>query len=402
MIILAFGIIGLIAMVGFAIDGGRLYSIRRQAQNAADAAAIAGTRELAIMISNCAAGNVDQNYTVGGAVANFARNNGIQPNTATGDVKAWYVDENIARLTLVNTVGIADQSIPTGATGVEVATRITDTTTFLRFFGQKHIVGVGEATAITGPVVEFGGGVLPIGVPELVLDGLGSGEPFYVFDKDGVFCREHDDHCFGSESDPASQRGWLHLGHIFNAAHWESDDPMNRAYSSNFGAGTSDECSYHDDGTIDVVQTRMNAWAAGSCSYPYPIYRGEPGTLGGDFIAGLTGAKASGLKAVSRQIGNTVYLPVFDYVYQGEVKDDEIGMNTIFPGKEPDVGWVTGNSKIYYHIVGYVAVDLSDVSGGKIEGEFVEAVIGAGKIQPGGGIGSSCNALEIMGVKLWE
>lgn len=406
MIILAFGIIGLIAVVGFAIDGGRLYAIRRQAQNAADAAAVAGARELAILISNCASGEIANNYTVGEAVANFARNNGIQPNTATGDVKAWYVDQNISRLTIVNTVGIANQAIPTGATGVEVSSRMTDTTTFMRFFGQKYIVGVGEATAITGPVVEFGGGVLPIGVPELALDGLGAGEPFYVFDKDGVFCREHDDYCFGAESDPASQRGWLHLGHIYNGAHWESDDPMNRVYSYNFGAG-SDDCTYADDGTIDLVQTRLNAWAAGSCSYPYPIYRGDKGTLGGDFIAGINGAVSSGVKAVSKQVGNTVYLPVFDYVYDGVVAEDQIGMNTIFDGMEPTGGFVTGNSKVYYHIIGYVAVDLSDVAtggpdSGKIEGEFIEAVIGAGKIQPGGGIGSACNALEIVGVKLWE
>jgi hypothetical protein len=264
----------------------------------------------------------------------------------------------------------------------------------MRFFGQRFVIGVGEATAITGPVVQFGGGVLPIAVPEIALNGLGKGTPFYVFDKKGVFCREHDDHCFGSENDPASQRGWLHLGHIYNAAHWESDDPMDRTYSYNFGAG-SEACSYHDNGSIDVVQTRMNAWAAGSCAYPYPIFRGDPDTLGGDFIAGLTGAKASGLKAVANQIGNTVYLPVFDNVYYPD------WMNSTFADKTPDGGFVTGGAKVYYHIIGYVAVDLTDVSGGKIEGEFRSVVIGAGKIQPGAGLGS-CNDFELYGVKLWE
>jgi Flp pilus assembly protein TadG len=46
LIMIAFGIIGLIGMVALAVDGGRAYSDRRHAQNAADTSVLAGARAL--------------------------------------------------------------------------------------------------------------------------------------------------------------------------------------------------------------------------------------------------------------------------------------------------------------------------------------------------------------------
>ena len=43
LIIFVFAVIGLIGMTGLAIDGGMIFSDRRQAQNAADTAALAGS-----------------------------------------------------------------------------------------------------------------------------------------------------------------------------------------------------------------------------------------------------------------------------------------------------------------------------------------------------------------------
>jgi uncharacterized membrane protein len=56
LIVIAVVMIGLIALMGLAIDGGNLFLQRRNAQNAADAAALAGTRLLAQAIYTCGAG----------------------------------------------------------------------------------------------------------------------------------------------------------------------------------------------------------------------------------------------------------------------------------------------------------------------------------------------------------
>ena len=53
LVILAFALIALAAFAGLAIDGGRAYSARRQAQNTADATAMAGTRLLATFVNQC-------------------------------------------------------------------------------------------------------------------------------------------------------------------------------------------------------------------------------------------------------------------------------------------------------------------------------------------------------------
>ena len=166
-LIMAFAVIALAALVGLAIDGGRLYTLRRQAQNAADATALAATRELASLLSKCASGTAAQNAAIFNTVLEYARLNGIDEFDPNGDVTAWYVDANENNLGSIRN----DVPIPTGATGVTASMVTTDTTTFMKLFGQAHIVGVGQATAMTGRVTQYQGGFLPIAVPKTAVDG---------------------------------------------------------------------------------------------------------------------------------------------------------------------------------------------------------------------------------------
>lgn len=407
LVIMAFAVIALAALVGLAIDGGRLYALRRQAQNAADAAAMAGTRELASLIANCEPGTAAQSAVVVEKVLEFGRLNQVDEYDPNGDLTAWYVNGSGDELGYVLTT----QAIPTGAAGVRVSTRMTDTTTFMRLFGQRNIFGVGKATGMTGPIKQFGGGLLPIAVPEVVVNNLDPGEVFRMKDDTGEFCRVYDDYCYvDTENPPMAQRGWLNLSHIFNQTYqWDESKPLNRVFTGNMGV---DGCKYVD-GIVDARQTGLKGWASDECPYPYDVYAGDPDTLGGDFIAGETGGSNSGMLQIdaSYGVGDIVVLPVFDYIYEGDCDPEENNCMTKFFGSKADptegINWFTGTSQYYYHIIGFVAVRLTDISptGGDkgLEGALVNMVIGAAQINPGAGIRNGvCTGKDLVGLSLWE
>jgi len=92
-ILLAVAMIGLLGMLGLALDGGRLYWIQRDSQNAADAGAMSGAR------AACA------NQDIEAAVRKFVKLNGYEDGAAVGgdpnithkvDVTYWHEDINDA------------------------------------------------------------------------------------------------------------------------------------------------------------------------------------------------------------------------------------------------------------------------------------------------------------------
>ncbi len=92
LIIFVFSIIGLVAITGLAIDGGNLYANRRQAQNAADAAALAGA---VVKVEEQKDGTADCNDTttpsscwskVVTAALDRAEENGFPNNISTSSV----------------------------------------------------------------------------------------------------------------------------------------------------------------------------------------------------------------------------------------------------------------------------------------------------------------------------
>ncbi len=397
-ILVVFAMVALLALVGMAIDGGRLYSARRRAQNAADAAAIAGTRELAQIIMSCGSGTAAQDELVANAVSEFARQNGVSVFPPDGFLTAWYVDKNENRLGRVYA-----GSIPQGATGVEVTQVITDPTTFLKVLGMPNYTAGANAMAMTGPIQNLGGGggMLPIAVPEFVVGELSPGQVFEVFDDTGVFCQDNSGYCFTGDGGPSAQRAWLNMSHIYNEAYWKTN--LDRTFVKNVATAG---CKYNDDGTVDAAATGLKGWASGECPYPYSIFAGAYGGLNGDFIHGSPGVSKSGLQALDAAYdpGDIVIVPLFDFVY------DPGTMDSNFPTKEPAVGWATaggGSSAYYYHIVGFAAVRLSEIvvtPKGKIEGAFLNLVVGEGEIDPSDGVGVNCsnNKSRLFGVTLWK
>ena len=97
-VLLAVAMIGLLAIVGLALDGGMLYWNQRRAQNGADAAAIAGTTALISQV-------LDESYACGTSIEQpiiakineYTFNNEV-PNADTGqNVEAYYLTEDSAK-----------------------------------------------------------------------------------------------------------------------------------------------------------------------------------------------------------------------------------------------------------------------------------------------------------------
>lgn len=142
------------------VDGGYAFAQRRQSQNAADFAAMAGTRIVGQYLTGQPYGS--------GTAANVR--NAIESALTANDASlehAEYIDHTGASLGDVSTA----VSIPNGAFGVVVKARTQWRPFLLGVLGISDWVAGATATAIT-PGESIGGGVLPIGIQDTMFDSL--------------------------------------------------------------------------------------------------------------------------------------------------------------------------------------------------------------------------------------
>jgi len=399
-VLIAIVLVGLLAIAGLAIDGGNLFLQRRRVQNAADAGAMAGTRVLARLIATCEDGDSADDALVDQAVTEFVTGNGFSEVDGSAIV-AWYVNKNNE---LLGQVGSG--SIPATATGVYVGIDARIRTFFMPVVGIESSQVGAEATGMTGRITQFPGGILPIAVPLPIVEALEPGEDFVVLDNgDGSFCQDANgngqydpglDICIGDPANPNANRGWLNLNYIYNTEYIAQSSPFYRTFERNV--------PNRDCGPDPAISTDdgLQGWAGDGCPYPFPIFAGDVGTGGGDFIHGDPGARQSSLQTVVETYnGRTAYVPIFDFIYTSDYMDEN------FPDPE-GIDWprAGGGGQAYlYHIVGYTAVHVDDPNSHDHElgGEFIEAVIGNGVIQPGMGLGAgACRPSLVYGVNLWE
>jgi Flp pilus assembly protein TadG len=414
-VLIAVVMVSLLALAGLAIDGGNLFLQRRRVQNAADAGALAGTRVLAEITINCEGGSSANDARVAQAVAEFVASNGFPESEGTA-MTSWYVNADEQQLAQVGA-----GSIPQAATGVEVQLEAQVSTYFLKVVGIEHAAFGGEATAMTGPVIRFGGGLLPIAVPLDIVEELDQNEEFIVVDtsQDGSFCRDTNgngaldgsDYCLGDPSDSSQQRGWLNLNYVYNREHLNAGDRLNRSFENNVSNRPcgDDPGRSTDDG--------LQGWAGDGCPYPYPIFTGTEGAIDGDFIHGGPGARSSAMsEVIDTYNGRDVIVPIFDHIYTSDYMRDYPEYFT--PPQTPT--WVEGaslsgdhwpaagggGSAFLYHIVGFTVVRVNDPDPNDkaLAGSFQSAVIGEAVIQPGGGLGSvTCTgAPDLFAVNLWR
>lgn len=364
--LIVFVMVGMIALVGLALDGGNMFLQRRQVQNAVDAASMAGTRELARAI--CGESGADD-LSIARAINSFAESNGIDDtdgmlgNEVNDNVSATYVNFDLDEL---GQVGAG--SIPVGATGIAVDITAEKDTYFVRVVGINDFsVGAG-AMAMTSPPGSAGG-IRPVAVPLDVLDIVDIGDEltFQFANKcdDGTSCAvSWTSHGGGSRS----HRGWVSLGYAWNqgeAPDWGRDKIAN---VSNANVKDWMRYGYHDN----------------------PFYADYVGGEYGDFILASPGERQSAIAVAP--VGEVIILPVFDYFAElGDIPDPK-------PADAPN--------KEYYHVVGFIGVRVTEINPTNehsFDAVVENVIVGFGSVSPGDGYGQA-NACEthMMVINLWE
>jgi len=369
-VIIAAALIALLALAGLAIDGGNLFLQRRNTQNAADAAALAGTRVLAQAICN------DPNATdeaIAATVDHYAQLNGIQDLSG---LTATYTDINEAELGPVG-----GGSVPQGATGILVDIDNTVPSYFIQVIGIEEVDVAAAALAMTGPLIA-GGGVRPIGIPSGMLGGMETGDGFTI---NFGNCTANPDECIVAWTGGQIQhRGWLNLAYVWNRTEYtgpcHNDD----------GDDQCDEEGYEDfdwpralDPSADAAV--LKEWMANGWNGP-PLYVD-------DYIHAKPGKDSSVIGEAA--VGEIFILPVFDEVPYYEDID---------PAKAPNAAQ---GGDFYYHIVGFMAFKVTGFSqgGGWITGEITQIIMGNGQVSTedliGFGQEDACDT-HLQAVNLWR
>lgn len=192
LVIVAMGMVAIVAMVGLVIDGGYAWTRQRDTQNGADAVAKAGT----VVIQHYLAGDTPAptDFDVACAAEAAAASNGVVIEAAE------YTDfqgEPLSPAVPVGTCSGVGVPIPAGAQGVKARTSETFQTFLMPVIGVPQLTAVADAIAVVGALDAIGG-ALPVTFPETSStcdrvnpvdftirreDGDGTWEPYEIIDE---------------------------------------------------------------------------------------------------------------------------------------------------------------------------------------------------------------------------
>jgi len=338
LVIVAVGMLAIVAMVGLVIDGGYAWVRQRDTQNGADAVAKAGT----IVVQHYLAA-VDtptpNDFDVACAVAGAATANGVVV------VEAEYTDYQGQPL-LPSPVPVGDCTvdlgvgIPDGAQGVKATTSETFDTFLMQVMGFDQLTTSADATAVVGIPQAVPGGALPVTFPltSTTCDSLST--PFTIRDNDGDMTWELFEIVDEDDASPANMAiiplcdispgsvGWLDWG-----------------CGQNLADSVADPCD---------VFIPIPAWIH--------TQTGNVNALGAELNA-YTG----GTVGVAEPDDSVLSLPIHDFTCDVDVADD------VWPGDPggcPTYSTWSGNGdNNYYHVPWWVGfkLDAAYVQGGDNE-----------------------------------
>lgn len=152
-VLVAIAMIGLLAFMVLAIDGGRFYQQRRRAQNAADMSALAA---LYMYIKTTNPSSTVSEHDMLVKINDMAEKNeiadtdGTLGNAVNGNVTAWWVDKDGQKLPLGAPVAMQDSTsrfAPSGVNGIQVQARIPYGTFIGGLVGQPTLVALADSIA---------------------------------------------------------------------------------------------------------------------------------------------------------------------------------------------------------------------------------------------------------------
>jgi hypothetical protein len=314
---------GVLALV---IDMGRMYITRANLQYQCDAAALAGAMELPLPASGDA--RTTAIYNAKQQAQRCASAMGLNLNDS--DI-SFPADDRIRV--------IHNRSNKFMVAGV------------LGFYAPK-VIGAAAAVNVGGARV-LGRGAFPVGVSDETIANVAPGTTIRIWDEDKIT----DD---AGNIVSGGSRGWLNFNFVYSPT-----DPDSRTVSQS--QSNSD----------------LNGWV--DFGYDKSLYAGTLGQLDGDTVNGSSGTRDSTIHKALNRIGDVVFLPVYDNVYDRSYMEANISPT-------PSIGWSNDN---YYHVIGFAAFLITDVKHGGsnkyIAGQFVKKQIGGSYGAPttGGSLGGS-------------
>jgi hypothetical protein len=221
--------VGLLVAAGLALDGGIAFLERRRMQNAADAAVVAGARDLTMADKAW----IDDDVILG-TVHHYAQVNGVRD--PENNVMADYVDKHGSIL-----ADVGGGSIPPDATGISVTVQIERPSRFVHLVGINTVPASAPSLAQTGPPDMSKGvspgegvspgptgpddvlpGIRPFGVPTDLFDDIDNGDTFTVhFGNQNQCGPEFENNVCtieytmnDGETKSQAHRGWWNFTHI--------------------------------------------------------------------------------------------------------------------------------------------------------------------------------------------
>ena len=368
MVLFALAAVGLLVMVGLAIDGGTVFLERRRMQNAADAAALAGAQKLSEIMCDETVTPQGADAAIWDAVERYARDNGVRD--PSGTTVAEYVKFDGPHIVAYSPSVYVGNSldggdgVPTAATGISVTTAITHTTYFVSLIGIHTTSASAPAVSVTAPLAVTDA-VRPFGVPiELVQDLNDGGALSVTFENDGGEVTWEDK--------TEQHRGWMNLGYVWNAD--EEPESFPRAVDEN--AGASELKEWMENGW-EVELSADNPW---------------PSSHRGDFIHAKPGANASAV-CEAPEWPQVIKVPVYDHVPHC------LDITTVRPPCPTQGGGYV------YHIVGFATLEITACSqGGKqIDAQLRELRSGLGEVSWSSGYNQGeCELKTLTAITLWE
>ena len=225
-VIVALALVGLIGFLALVIDGGAAFAARRQMQNAADSAAIAGARELE-------AGNRDESAILkeihAYAEANRVPDSNGVPNDGINDNVEAYFISGISKLRMPVPCELDEEMecvpigtwgyVPPNAGGVEVIARTSFDAYFAAVVGQDTLGAAARAKVLAqGPPAGSMVGLFPVAV--FNPDPNGPGDPWLDANGDPLMERVI---IWDNESEAPGSFGWVD----FNGGNNSNNDIKN-------------------------------------------------------------------------------------------------------------------------------------------------------------------------------
>ncbi len=160
-VILAIGLVVLLIFAALAIDAGNAYTAKRVAQNAADAAAMAGTRQLALECARQGLTPGPNATKILAKVDEMTAANNLSTLPGAG-VEVYYLDNAGVRMGAVNPLAPVPCNCPGGARGVEVIASNPTESFLAGIMGQDVLGTKAGAKARFAQVANVGSGLYPL------------------------------------------------------------------------------------------------------------------------------------------------------------------------------------------------------------------------------------------------